>query len=175
MTESVLLSLAMLRDLAARHGFPDPDKAAAVAMAESRGNPQARLVVTPDQAAAYNASHAAGPRHAQERSFGLWQVNTLAHPQYDETKLLDPDYNADAALAISSHGTNWHPWATFSSGAYLAFMPAVTEAPTASEKPTLPDVSTAGIQASREELLADGTELAEGPESTPPPEPSDVG
>lgn len=124
MTSAIaILSLAQLRELAVRHNFPDPDTAAAVAMAESRGDPAARLVVTPAQAANYNATHPNGPRHGQERSFGLWQINTLAHPQYDEVKLLDPDYCADAAFAISSGGENWHPWSTYTGGMFKRFMP----------------------------------------------------
>lgn len=36
-----------------------------------------------------------------ESSYGLWQINTLAHPQYDPQKLAtDPVYNAKAALDV---------------------------------------------------------------------------
>jgi hypothetical protein len=75
-------------------------------MAESGGNPSAvgDLNITPGG------------------SEGLWQVNLHAHPSYDPTKLFDPVYNAKAALAISSGGSNWHPWSTFNSGAYQKYL-----------------------------------------------------
>ena len=105
------LSLAELRDLARSVGFPDPVLAAAVAMAESSGDPAAKRVVT-----------TTGPDHLPERSFGLWQVNTLAHPEFDETELLDPDYNARAALLIAQGPKGWNAWSTYTSGAYLRHM-----------------------------------------------------
>jgi len=105
------VTLDELRALAASVGFPDPDTAAAVAMAESRGNPSAQNLVT-------NPAPGNGP----ERSFGLWQINTLAHPNYDENSLLDPTYNARAALAISQNGTNWTPWSTYNHGDYRQYL-----------------------------------------------------
>lgn len=113
------LSLEQLRELAIAHGFPDADTAAAVAMAESGGDPNAHGDKT------------------LGNSLGLWQVNLRAHPEYqgdDPTgdlgtnALFDPDANADAALAISSHGTNWRPWSTFNSGAYRKWMPTANVA-----------------------------------------------
>lgn len=101
------LSLTQLRLLALAVGFPDPDTAAAVAMAESRGNPSA-----------YGDAQYGG-------SVGLWQVNLPSHPQYDAASLYDPWTNARAALAISSGGSNWQPWTTYRTGAYLPYMPAV--------------------------------------------------
>lgn len=124
------LKLADLRDLARGVGFPEEalDTAAAVAIAESRGNPLASNVVTQAQADAYNASHPTGPRHGPEASFGLWQVNTLAHPEYEAARLQDPDYNARAAFVISQGGLNWHAWATFTAApsdpnSYTHWMP----------------------------------------------------
>jgi hypothetical protein len=125
-TAAAALTFAALRALAVKHGFADPDTAAAVAMAESMGRPDATLVVTRDQADAYNASHDTGTRHGPERSFGLWQINTLAHPGLDESKLLDPEYNATAAYLISNGGKDWRPWSTYTSGAYRRFMPPAT-------------------------------------------------
>ncbi len=124
------MNLAELRDLCRAVGFPPDtiDTAAAVAMAESNGNPHAQNIVTALQAHTWNTEHPAGPRHGPERSFGLFQVNTLAHPSYDEGRLLDPDYNARAALLISSGGKNWHPWSTYTADpsnprSYLHWMP----------------------------------------------------
>lgn len=105
------MTLDELQALAASVGFPDLETAAAVAMAESRGNPSAQNIVT-------NPAPGNGP----ERSFGLWQINTLAHPSYDETRLLDPTYNAQAALAVSKNGTDWTPWSTYNHGDYKQYM-----------------------------------------------------
>jgi|SRR5271165_4434421 len=133
MSPALLLTLVQIHDLAVKHGFEDPDTAAAVAWAESVGNPAASLIVTQAQADAYNAAHPTGPRHGPERSFGLWQVNALVWTRFDETQLTDPDYCAEAALLISRGGTHWQPWSTYNSGLYRRFMP--------SERPTLPDLA----------------------------------
>jgi hypothetical protein len=99
------LSLSQLQALARNVGFPDPELAAAVAMAESGGN--------------------AGAVGDGGQSFGLWQVHVPDHPEYNPSLLLDPHYNAQAAFAISRNGTDWTPWSAFKSGAYLRYMPAV--------------------------------------------------
>lgn len=46
---------------------------------------------------------------------GLWQINSV-HRQYSAAQMMDPLQNAKAAYAISNGGTNWKPWATFTSG-----------------------------------------------------------
>lgn len=94
-------SLAGLQILATSVGFPDPALAASVAMAESGGH-----------------TDAVGDSGT---SFGLWQIHTPAHPEYTEAELMDATANARAAYKISSGGTNWKPWSTFNSGAYLAY------------------------------------------------------
>jgi hypothetical protein len=96
-------TLAELVALAKAVGFPDPTTAAAVAMAESGGNP-----------------FAVGD---EGTSFGLWQVHTPAHPEFDASRLLDANYNAHAALLISKSGTNWTPWTTYNTGAFKRYMP----------------------------------------------------
>lgn len=57
-----------------------------------------------------------------EDSYGLWQVNVLAHPSYDKTQLYDPSYNAAAMYAISSGGTRWGAWGSYKTGAYQKYM-----------------------------------------------------
>jgi hypothetical protein len=116
------MTLAQLRSLAAHVGFPDPVTAAAVAMAESGGDPTATNIVSQAQATAWNLAHPGARPHGPERSFGLWQVNTIAWPSYDETQLLDPTYNAQAALAISHGGTDWSHWSTYTDGTYRAYL-----------------------------------------------------
>jgi hypothetical protein len=103
------LDLSALQALASSVGFPDATIAAAVAMAESHGDP----------AAAGDVDKATG----KATSFGLWQIHVPAHKEYDPASLLDATYNARAALAISLGGKDWSPWSTFNDGSYLAFMP----------------------------------------------------
>ena len=45
---------------------------------------------------------------------GYWQIN----PNHGALSTYDPLGNAKAAVIISSNGTNWNPWTTFTSGAY---------------------------------------------------------
>jgi Lysozyme like domain len=101
----VNLTLAQLTALAATVGFPNPPLAAAIAMAESGGNPGAigDLNISPGG------------------SVGLWQINLAAHPSYTADQLTDPTANAQAAFAISSAGTNWRPWTTYMTGAYKKY------------------------------------------------------
>jgi hypothetical protein len=98
------MTVEELRQLAAQSGFPDAALAAAVAMAESGGF--------------------IGAVGDQGTSFGLWQIHTPAHPEYNAKSLLDATYNANAARVISKGGTDWRPWTTYKTGAYLAYMPA---------------------------------------------------
>ena len=104
-------TLAELRALAAQAGFPDPTLAAAIAMAESGGNEHAQNIV----------DHPL-PGNLPERSFGLWQVNTLAHPEFDEGRLSDAMYNAQAALLISKRGTDWSHWSSYTHNRYQQYM-----------------------------------------------------
>jgi soluble lytic murein transglycosylase-like protein len=99
-------TLAQLQALAASVGFPDPALAAAVAMAESGGNP----TIVGDTGPGVN-----GP------SIGLWQIDLFYHKQYTQAQMDDPVQNAQAAFAISSKGTNWTPWSTYNSGAYKKY------------------------------------------------------
>ena len=105
------LSLEQLQTLAANVGFPDPALAAAVAMAESGGDTCAQG----DPKGVFSCSAPNGV----STSFGLWQVNTPHNPQFNAQSLLDPNYNARAALAISGNGATWQPWTTFRNGSYL--------------------------------------------------------
>ena len=96
------MTLTELRQLAAQAGIANPDLAAAIAMAESGGNPMA-----------------VGDNGT---SFGLWQIHVPSHPEYDAISLGDPLTNALAAKAISKGGTDWSPWTTFRTGAYRKYM-----------------------------------------------------
>jgi len=107
-TRAGWLSMSELESLAADAGFPDPHLAAAVAMAESGGNPEAVGV---------------GPK---ERSIGLWQINILVHKPpmvSDEAGLKVPKLNAYAARAIyAKAGNTWKPWGAYTNGSYKKYL-----------------------------------------------------
>ncbi len=106
------LSLADLTALAAKHRFPDPELAAAIAWAESTGNSCA-------QGDPNIGKHPCSGPNGTSQSFGLWQVDTAFNKRYDATRLLDPDYNANAAFEIYNalagnppSRLEWRPWST---------------------------------------------------------------
>jgi hypothetical protein len=89
--------------------------AAAVAMAESGGDP--------------NAHNTTGP----DNSYGLWQINmkgSLGPARIRQLNLasaddlFSPQVNAHAMAVISHNGTNFLPWSTFTDGAYLTHLGA---------------------------------------------------
>ncbi len=53
--------------------------------------------------------------HSPTNDFGYWQINGGHGPAM---ATYDPLGNARAAIAISSNGTHWTPWTTYTSGAY---------------------------------------------------------
>lgn len=75
--------------------------AAAIALGESGGNPNAVNRNT-------NGSI----------DRGLWQINSI----HGDKSTFDVDGNAKSAIAISSNGTNWKPWTVFTSQAYLKYL-----------------------------------------------------
>lgn len=94
-----------LAQLAANAGFSDTDApiAAAIALAESGGNPLA-----------------VGDNGT---SFGLWQIHTPAHPEFQGWNLLDPAMNAQAAYRVyRAAGNSFQPWTTFRTGGYRQFL-----------------------------------------------------
>jgi Lysozyme like domain len=125
----VIYSLGQLQALAASVGFPDPALAAAVAMAESGGDSCAN-------GDPHNASGCSSDYNST--SFGLWQIHVTAHPQYNSSQLKnDANYNALAALAISSQGTNWTPWSTYNSGKYKRWYSGPVPPPAPVVRPVL--------------------------------------
>lgn len=79
--------------------------ATAISIAENGpGDPAAHNPVPPDD------------------SWGLWQINRLAHPQYPAERLTDPAYNAAIAYKLSDGGDRWTDWSTYTSGAYKAHL-----------------------------------------------------
>jgi lysozyme-like protein/LysM domain-containing protein len=68
--------------------------AASIAMAESGGN-----------------QYAVSPTN----DYGYWQINATAHGSMATFNAIG---NAQAAISISSNGSNWNPWTTYRTGAY---------------------------------------------------------
>jgi len=103
-----------LASLAAGAGFSGPAvlTAAAVALAESGGNPNAHC---------YNCVPG-----VREDSRGLWQINVNAHPEFAGVNLYDPAVNAAAAFAVSGGGVSFRPWSTYKSGSYRSFLGLVS-------------------------------------------------
>ncbi len=98
------------------------DTAAAIAQAESGGNPAAILNTAYPNLPGYRPpSKGALP----EYSVGLWQINTVAHPGYSVADLLTPLGNAKAAVAISGGGASFSAWSTYQSGAYKTYLTGV--------------------------------------------------
>jgi len=81
--------------------------AVAVAMAESACNPSA--------SSSNNDSY-----HSKDR--GLWQINSYWHPEVSDTCAYDARCNAGAAYTISTRGSDWAPWATYSAGTYKRYL-----------------------------------------------------
>lgn len=109
--------------------------AVAIAGAESQYNPDAHcLNCVPG---------------VKEDSRGLWQINVDAHPNFASANLFDPNVNAAAMVAVSDDGTNWHPWSTYTNGAYLAYWPvaAAEVAKLEGGNPILPPAVDPGILA----------------------------
>ncbi len=101
------LSQSQLEQYASNAGFSDAEApiAAAIAMAESSGDP----------------SSLGDPNLGI--SVGLWQINLRAHPEYTQQDLLDPQTNANAAFSVYQQaGSSFNPWTTFKTGAYQEYI-----------------------------------------------------
>jgi hypothetical protein len=82
-------------ELAARVGFPDPNVAAAIALAESAGDPQSINNCPP-----------------REYSVGLWQINILAQPHLTKEDMFDPEKNAKEAYRLFK-ARGYKPWGAY--------------------------------------------------------------
>ena len=106
------LSQAQIAMYARSAGMSSPEIMAAIAMAESGGNPYAHNAIPPDN------------------SYGLWQINMIGsmgparRQQYgisSNDELYNPAVNAKAAAKIlSSQGLS--AWSTYTSGAYKKYL-----------------------------------------------------
>jgi Lysozyme like domain len=99
------------------------DTAAAIAQAESSGDPtKINNTARPNRPGYHAPSSGAQP----EYSVGLWQINLEAHPGYTEAQMLDPVANAEAAVAISSAGSSFAAWTTYTNGVYRSYLAGST-------------------------------------------------
>lgn len=57
------------------------------------------------------------------RDRGLWQINDYFHKEVSDAQAFDPLQCAKAAYRISSSGSSWKPWSTFTNGAYKKYLP----------------------------------------------------
>jgi Lysozyme like domain len=108
-------SFSQLVNLAQSAGFNASDAitAAAIAIAESGGNPSA-----------YNPEIAASAPCGLG-SYGLWQIYLNAHPEFTGQNLYDPSINAQAAFSVwKGAGNSFSPWSTFKSGVYSTYLPS---------------------------------------------------
>lgn len=123
--------------------------ATAIAAAESSLNPSAMGDTT-----ITNATW--GP------SVGLWQIRTLKAEtgtgrSRDVNVLTDPTQNARAMFDISSGGSNWGPWSTYTSGAYQQYVAAATAAAAGDAgKPIAPKPSATYPAGTQGVTVADG-------------------
>ena len=98
-------------------------------------------------------------------SVGLWQIRTLKAQtgtgrSRDINILTDPTQNARAMFEISSGGSNWGPWSTYTSGAYRQYLAAATAAASGDTNTTIAPKPTptypASVQGGTGVTVADG-------------------
>jgi hypothetical protein len=102
--------------------------AAAIALAESSGNPQAT-----------NATDNGGT----QTSWGLWQISNGTHNQ-PVANILNPQINAQQAVAkYTGAGNSFSPWGTYDTGIYKQYLPSGYVAPTSASVPASAGQSSA--------------------------------
>ena len=80
---------------------------------EQAGGSDAKAVMAASIAMAESGGQQFATGTVGER--GYWQIN----PDHGSLSTYDPLGNAKAAVIISGDGTDWTPWTTFTSGAYV--------------------------------------------------------
>jgi hypothetical protein len=126
MATATTYSYAQLEQLWINAGGPAAAApiAAAVALAESSGNP--------------GATNPAD-NNGTQTSWGLWQISNGTHAQ-PVPGILDPNVNAQQAVAkYKAEGNSFSPdWGTYTSGAYKAYLsPGTTPDPNVPQSATL--------------------------------------
>lgn len=114
-------SASNLVQLARIAGFSGGDEyvAAAIALAESKGDPSAYNKEEQDVPGRYGRDSAEDGLG----SYGLWQIYLAAHPEFSGIDLYEPQNNANAAFKIfSDAGDSFRPWTSFQSGTFAGFL-----------------------------------------------------
>jgi Lysozyme like domain len=91
--------------------------AVAVGLAESGGDPTARGLNPPTPGC---------PAGSTDR--GAWQLNNCYHPEVSDACADDLACAAQGTYRISSAGSDWRAWTTYTSGAYQAQLAAADQA-----------------------------------------------
>ena len=103
--------------------------AAAIAEAESKGCQYAKAGPVDDRP----VKECTYRQTTKEDSYGLWQINHMAHPSYVALRLYDPLYNAEAAVAIYTANGSFNAWTTYRTKAYRKYLQT-------NFTPTIPDL-----------------------------------
>lgn len=127
-------SFSQLEGLWTRAGGPKAVApiAAAVALAESSGNPQAVNRDDPNGAG------------GTQTSWGLWQISNGTHGE-PVADILNPQVNARQAVAKwRGAGDSFKPWGTYVTGKYLSFLPGGASAANAATASTASSGGSSG-------------------------------
>jgi hypothetical protein len=118
-------SIAQMQSILRTAGWPEDliPLLAAIGQAESSGF-----------AGAVNDSR---PR---EYSVGLWQINLLAHSEYNEAQMSDPLANAAAALSVYQN-QGLRAWGPYVTGVYQKYMAASQAAYASGAQSSFPSTS----------------------------------
>lgn len=106
-----VISVAAARQYAQKAGFSGQSLNIIVAIAQAESGL--------DTQATHNNSDGSIDR-------GILQINDKAHPDVSSTCVFDPTCAFQAGYRISSNGTDFTPWSTYNSGAYLKYMSSST-------------------------------------------------
>lgn len=116
------LSQAEIEDALRRGGWPEQHipKMSAIAMGEGAVDPEDRSRRLMNS---FNPGVGPGGVPTKEKSAGPFQINLLAHPQYDKQQLLsDPVYGAKAAYDVfKAAGNSFHPWGAYTQGSWKKY------------------------------------------------------
>lgn len=162
------LTPAQIATVARKAGVPAGQIPTAVAIA---------LAESGDDSGGETTAHNSRP---PDDSYGLWQINMYGPLGPDRraklnmernTQLFEPNANARAMMLISNNGTNWRPWSTYTSGAYLKHMGTAVAATGQGDVPVTgdptggADIGSAGAQGAHTEGIMDFTTLLSTPDT----------
>jgi len=119
------LTAQQIAQYAANAGFTDNDLivAVSIALAESSGDAASEGDWTLNGKLVPK-----GTPRAVATSLGLWQIHYTVHPEFDKTRLFDPQYNANAAFQLfTKRGNDFIDWSTFNNAAYTKYLDAAGE------------------------------------------------